>query len=513
MKKNTAEKKKRIRLGKKPGVFMVMLATFLAASFVWLEDYFADLTMDKLVFQMRVPMTGTNSDIVWNYLLYVVPSCTLMGVLLHLLLRKKKSDEGEKKPSKLSRFWGWLRRHLNAVSGGFLLVTVIFGLARYQIPTYLYDQTHPSKLYENYYVDPDRVELRFPEEKRNLIYIFLESFENTYASGEYGGYQEENLIPNLTDLQRREGSVYFSQPGGYGMLEMANCSWTMASMVAQTSGIPLSIPLANNDYNMYHTFLPGVATIGEILEDQGYNQVLLLGSEAAFAGTDHYFEQHGDYDIRDYKYALEQGWIPEDYYEWWGYEDHKLLDFAREEAVRLAEEGEPFNLTLATMDTHCVDGYTCDLCQDQYEEPYYNVISCADRQLSEFVRWVKEQPFGENTTIILCGDHLTMDARYSESVDEDFSRSLYQVIVNPAAEPEKTTDREFCALDLFPTTLAALGAEIPGERLGLGTNLFSGEETLCEQMGSEELADQIKKVSKYYNRHFLYSSPRRQTAK
>ena len=106
-----------------------------------------------------------------------------------------------------------------------------------------------------------------------------------------------------------------------------------------------------------------------------------------------------------------------------------------------------------------------------------------------------------------------MDARYSESVDEDFSRSLYQVIVNPAAEPEKTTDRVFCALDLFPTTLAALGAEIPGERLGLGTNLFSGEETLCEQMGAEELADQIKKVSKYYNRHFLYSSPRRQTAK
>lgn len=115
------------------------------------------------------------------------------------------------------------------------------------------------------------------------------------------------------------------------MTEMANCSWTMASMVAQTSGIPLSIPLARNDYNMYETFLPGVTTLGQILEKEGYQQELLIGSEAAFAGTDHYFQQHGDYAIRDYTYAKENGWIPEDYYEWWGFEDEKLFAFAKED--------------------------------------------------------------------------------------------------------------------------------------------------------------------------------------
>ena len=97
-----------------------------------------------------------------------------------------------------------------------------------------------------------------------------------------------------------------------------------------------------------------------------------------------------------------------------------------------------------------------------------------------------------------------MDAAYSDSVEEDFHRTDYNVIVHPAAEAADPHDRIFCALDLFPTTLAALGVEIPGNRLGLGTNLFSEEATLCESMGTEELAEQIKQTNNYYKKHFLY---------
>ena len=41
--------------------------------------------------------------------------------------------------------------------------------------------------------------------------------------------------------------------------------------------------------------------------------------------------------------------------------------------------------------------------------------------------------------------------------------------------------------DMFPTTLAALGVQIPGDRLGLGTNLYSGSDTLLEIYGYDEL--------------------------
>ena len=44
-------------------------------------------------------------------------------------------------------------------------------------------------------------------------------------------------------------------------------------------------------------------------------------------------------------------------------------------------------------------------------------------------------------------------------------------------------------MDMFPTTIASLGATIEGDRLGLGTNLFSGEQTLAEKLTFDQLND------------------------
>jgi hypothetical protein len=57
-------------------------------------------------------------------------------------------------------------------------------------------------------------------------------------------------------------------------------------------------------------------------------------------------------------------------------------------------------------------------------------------------------------------------------------------------------------LDIFPTTLASLGFNIDGERLGLGTNLFSDEQTLAEQHGFDWLDAEVQKTSNYYIANF-----------
>jgi hypothetical protein len=57
-------------------------------------------------------------------------------------------------------------------------------------------------------------------------------------------------------------------------------------------------------------------------------------------------------------------------------------------------------------------------------------------------------------------------------------------------------------LDIFPTTLASLGFNIDGERLGLGTNLFSDEQTLAEQHGFDWLDAEVQKTSSYYIANF-----------
>ena len=51
-----------------------------------------------------------------------------------------------------------------------------------------------------------------------------------------------------------------------------------------------------------------------------------------------------------------------------------------------------------------------------------------------------------------------------------------------------------------------MGVKFDGERLGLGTDLFSGRETLAEQLGLDELNEELSKHSNYYNYHFLYTN-------
>ena len=59
-------------------------------------------------------------------------------------------------------------------------------------------------------------------------------------------------------------------------------------------------------------------------------------------------------------------------------------------------------------------------------------------------------------------------------------------------------------MDIFPTTLACIGARIEGNRLGLGTNLFSEEQTLAEKYGYKNMFEEMDKKSVFYDKELLY---------
>jgi phosphoglycerol transferase len=75
---------------------------------------------------------------------------------------------------------------------------------------------------------------------------------------------------------------------------------------------------------------------------------------------------------------------------------------------------------------------------------------------------------------------------------------VYNCFINSAVETDNLTNREFTHMDIFPTVLAAMGYEIEGDRLGLGTNLFSDKLTLAEEMGFDLLNTEVSKSSDYY---------------
>lgn len=483
--------------GKWFAFFFILLA--LVFSSIWLTD----LTAEQLLFNLHVSMKGANSSAVWRCLLFACGSST--AVLLAVLYGLKRLRE------KQPEHWllRWLRkaakrkRTVTAVS---LIVCLLCMNCNLEFVQFLKNQTVVTTIYQNEYVAPEKVAYQFPEQKRNLIYIFLESMEVTYTNGNEGGARPTDLIPELRGMAQNH--VNFSPNSGFGGgYTLPGTTWTMAAMVGQTSGLPVKLPFDGEKYySRYAEILPGAWTLGDILEKEGYNQVVLMGSDSSFAGRGDYFTQHGNYTINDYTAALRDGRLPEGYHEFWGYEDRKLFAYAREELLRLAESGEPFNLTMLTVDTHFENGYVCPLCTDENLSQYANVIRCSSRQTGEFVQWIQQQDFYENTTIIISGDHLSMDSTFFRLIDADYDRQVYNCIINPAVENPKMFEKNriFTTLDMFPTTLAAMGVTFEGERLGLGTNLFSGVPTLAEEMGLETLTEQVSRHSNYYNYHFLY---------
>ena len=381
-----------------------------------------------------------------------------------------------------------------------LIYSIYYAMSNLYIFSYIEYSYIESNFLEVNYTDPEEVKLEFPKKKRNLIYIFLESMESTYADKENGGAYDTNYIKELTDLAN--DNINFSSNELTGGAHMAyNTSWTMAAMVSHTSGIPLKTTFNQDDESTYRkgTTLAGAYSIGEILKEEGYKQYIMVGSDLTFGGRRVYFKNHGNYTVFDYFTAIDDGIIDEDYYVNWGYEDKKMFDYAKEELLKIAENDEPFNFTMLTADTHFPDGHIEKDCKYEYDDHYLNSIACSSKMLKEFIDWIKKQDFYENTTIILAGDHLSMNTYSFDNIDPNYNRSVYNVFINSAVDTNCNKNREFTTFDYYPTTLASLGVKIDGDKLGLGTNLFSCKATLSEEYGNDYIDERLKEKSLFYD--------------
>ena len=462
---------------------------------------FGRLGFDSVLYTLSSDLGGVQSGQITGWLLRgFLPAVLLSAATYFLLWKIFTSHKGKYRRSAPSKLPAFLFSVL--LSAGLLT----FAAFDVELVEYLLNQSSDTDLYEKYYADPADTAITFPEKKRNLIYIMLESMETSYLSKEFGGAMEENLIPELYDLANRNLCFSNSSAKVGGFYNANGSTWTIGSMVAQTAGIPLKTP--TEDVNKYglsgEAFLPGVTTMTDILHDAGYRQALMVGSDVRFGGRKAYYQQHGIDQIYDLYTARKDGIIPQGYFVWWGMEDLYLFEYAKEKITELSASTEPFAFTMLTVDTHHVGGYQCRLCEaSESGERYDQSISCASRQVADFVTWIQAQDFYENTTIVIVGDHESMDKGYfSRMVYGNYQRLLYNCFINTAADAAKVTNRHFTAVDLFPTTLAAIGCTIEGNRLGLGTNLFCDAKTLTELMGFERFNKELAKASSYYETNF-----------
>jgi phosphoglycerol transferase len=486
---------------------LLLLAFLCLFSALWYTRTFGNTGFDSVLFTLSAGFSGVQSGMLLSYLVGGALPALLCGGLMALLLHfpGNKAFCAKLFGKKVRLFP--LRRDIAGLMSLVLSLGLIFISAIHvDMIDYLVKQFQNSSLYVKEYRDPEDTAITFPEEKRNLVYIILESMETSYLSTDQGGALQHNLIPELFQLAQTHTNFSHNDTVG-GFSQISGASWTVGSMVAQTGGVPLITPIGVSDYqNGYGKngeFLPGLTSLQNILHENGYYQALMVGSDARYGGRKTYYDTHDTDRIYDLFTARKDGLIPEDYSVWWGYEDLHLFEYAKTALTEISQQDQPFAFTMLTADTHHVGGYPCKLCKRTYKENYDNVISCSSRQVYAFVQWLMEQPFFENTTVVIVGDHESMDAGYFQrNVDPSYQRHMYNCFINAAVDTEHTKNRQFTAMDLFPTTLAALGCTIEGNRLGLGVNLYSNLPTLTERLGYDYLNEELGKRSSFYNRFY-----------
>lgn len=488
-------------------IFKTLIYLFLIIFFyfsVFVSKRFDNISFEQLLYNILF-VKGANFDIVFEGINFLIKKIFITLLIIYIIygiykLLKIELNINAKIRSKNFKIDIFKRTKLKSNIILFIITILVFlkSLSLLNVGEYILNQNTQSNLFEKYYVNGKDIELKFPKKKRNLIYIFSESMESTNVSIENGGLNKESYIPKLEKLALE--NINFSNTNKIGgALQVNNTEWTIAALIAQTSGTPMKISVDKNLFKNNIVELKGAYTLGDILKDNGYNNYFMIGSDSEFGGRDKYFKNHGNYTIYDYYSAIDKKLIDDDYFVWWGYEDNKLFEYAKEKIIDASKEDEPFNFTILTVDTHFTDGYMDKSCENIFDSKYANSLYCSDSKIYSFIKWIKKQDFYKDTTIIISGDHLTLQDNFYEE-NTDYNRTTYNAFINTPIKPINEKNRQFSTFDMFPTTLASLGVKIEGNRLGLGVNLFSKEETLIEKLGYNKFNKEISKKSKYYDK-------------
>ncbi len=458
------------------------------AYFLFMLTIYIRITFDRIVaVQLIMALNhvgGASTGGITQGVIFVVGLSLLLFIITFIIiniLKKKKIIKEKSFITRTPKYLVFLSLFVALLSMGFI---------KYGINCFI-----NGNIFDKEYVDPKKVEITFPDNKKNLIFIYTESLEMSGVSKDNGGNNKISVIPNLEQIAL--SNLNFSDVDKLGGAKYnEGSSWTAAAMISTTSGVPFQIPLGTNIFNDKLNRLDGVYSLGNVLEDNGYTNYLLMGSKSSFAGRDLYFREHGNYKIQDYDYALNKKYIPDGYWKWWGIEDSKLFDIAKKELSNMSKD-EPFNYTILTSNTHFMDGFVEDSCPDKFDNHYLDSFYCEDILLSEFIYWLEKQDFYKDTTIVIVGDHLTMQKGVFEG-----KRTIYNTFIN-SVDTDNNKNRTFLNIDIYPTTLGALGANIDGNRLGLGTNLFSSKKTLAEEYGLDIFNKELSKNSRFYKNNIL----------
>ena len=335
----------------------------------------------------------------------------------------------------------------------FLLL--FFPVSEFDVISYFRYKNTTTNFFEENYVAPEIEQAK----KNNIIIIYLESFEDHFASKE--------VSPYLADL--KEKNLSFN-----GFTQITS---TFSTINAQFASMCAIILKQNNIErgDDYINFMPKISCVSDLLKKNGYNTAYFKAADVKFSRANYFANQH-NFDVVKGLFELEDDAkkITKDYKGnvFGGLKDRVLFELLKKEIASLKE---PFFATATSLDMHDYPkAYYDPECKKIYND-VRDIAHCTGTAVENFITWLEKQPFYKNTTLVILGDHQIPRKFISKS-------QVLNIFINS----KKTTDltnRKFTTFDFAPTILEAAGYNI--EKFGVGRSLFSKNETLFEKHKDE----------------------------
>lgn len=481
---------------------LIWLGFTLLIAGLGIRMFWGKISVGQMLLNLvSVQTDGGGGSIVWMGIIGigVVPALLTFGVAIfrHFRARKRRRN-GEDAPRRRPP---WIRRSVSAV---LVLALSIGGSSAFATTVNMADYLKSANSkYDmgDYYEEPQVTD---DSKKNNIVTIYLESGEQTLADDQL--FEKNAFAPLENSTQPSEGWQSVND-----LKQYEGGGWTMAGLTSTQCGVPLKGPgLAQSSGSIGSSegsggsYLGGITCAGNVLANHGYKNVFLGGANGAFADKDKFLSSDGfseEKDLSDWRAAGEP---EENFRSDWGLSDGQLMAHAKDEIDQLHAEsertGQPFNLSMLTLDTH-EPVHMFDYCQQNTDNEVTSVYECSMQQVAGYVDYMKEKGYLDDTSVVIMGDHLKhMSAgdAFHEQLDNNPNRSIFNRIWVPGENKNRQLRSSIDQLNMYPTILEAAGLDLKDHQAGLGVSAFTHEipSDSAQAMNPDEYRDLLDSRSK-----------------
>ena len=299
--------------------------------------------------------------------------------------------------------------------------------------------------------------------RMNVVVFIMESFSMEYTGffnkdkdgGNYQGY-----TPFLDSLLSKSYSFEYGFANG---MRSVDC------MPASFAGIPRYLdPFCYFIYS--NNALQGLPAM---LSQEGYTTAFFHGAPNTTLGFKSFTNSIG---FETY-YGMDEYDNDKDFDGTWAIFDEPYLKYFAKESDRIANEGQPFLLTVFTASSH--EPFTIP---DEHKGtftrgdiPMHKSISYADYSIQQYFEMVKDKPWFNNTLFVFTADHCGVS--YRDDYNNEMGRFLIPIFFyTPGGQLPVMCDtkRLIQQTDITPTLLGLLNYQKPF--FSFGKDVFDNSE-------------------------------------